>query len=710
MDKIIPLEDKMLDTDAAAKLTEWKNEPSVRQLKEDLQISKSEHDTRVGRIRHWLNLRNVEGEAKPKVSGENRSKVQPKLIRRQNEWRYSALSEPFLSADTLFDIAPATWEDVKGAEQNSLVLEHQFRNQIKRVKFIDKYVRTAVDEGIVYVRVGWKRETRKVKKTVPNYAFYRDESPENVQRVQQAYIMRVQNYNAFLDLDPALIEAVEYARENQMYVRAVQEGTVTVEEEEVLKNEPTLDILPYQNVYLDPSAEGDVEKATFGILTFETSKAELLKDGRYTNLERVNWSTNTPAVNTDHKSMLGQDQQFNDDLRKRVVAYEYWGWYDIHGDDTLVPIVATWIGDTLVRMEENPYPDKGIPIVAVPYMPDKETGSGEPDAELLEEPQKILGAVTRGMIDLMGRSANGQTAFAKGFLDPVNRRRYDKGMDYEYNPSQHPDLGIYAHKYPEIPNSALTMLNLQNQEAESLTGVKAFSGGLSGEAYGEVAAGIRGMLDAASKREMSILRRLAEGMAEIGKKMIAMNQAFLSEEEVVRITNEEFVTVRREELAGQFDIKVDISTAEVEEAKAQDLAFMLQTIGNSMDPTMVMMILAQIAKLKRMPALAKMIEQYQPQPEPLEQKKKELELARLELELQELRTKAMLNEAKAREVAASADLKDLDFLEQETGTKHAREVDLQGAQARANQALEITKFMLNPQPGGDLPSARQAIS
>lgn len=92
------------------------------------------------------------------------------------------------------------------------------------------------------------------------------------------------------------------------------------------------------------------------------------------------------------------------------------------------------------------------------------------------------------------------------------------------------------------------MLNLQNQEAEALTGVKSFGGGISGEAYGDVAAGIRGVLDAASKREMAILRRLAKGMEEIGTKIAAMNAAFLSEEETVRITNDEFVTVKREDL------------------------------------------------------------------------------------------------------------------------------------------------------------------
>ncbi|MEL2330780.1 portal protein, partial [Klebsiella pneumoniae] len=35
---------------------------------------------------------------------------------------------------------------------------------------------------------------------------------------------------------------------------------------------------------------------------------------------------------------------FQDKSRKRLVVHEYWGYYDIHGDGVLHPIVATWVG------------------------------------------------------------------------------------------------------------------------------------------------------------------------------------------------------------------------------------------------------------------------------------------------------------------------------------------------------------------------------
>ena len=65
-------------------------------------------------------------------------------------------------------------------------------------------------------------------------------------------------------------------------------------------------------------------------------------------------------------------------------------------------------------------------------------------------------------------------------------------------------------------------------------------------------------------------------------------------------------------------------------------------------------------------------------------------------EIAELQARAELARAKAREVAANADLKDLDFLEQETGTKHARDMQKIQTQAESNQSLELTKAVLAP--------------
>jgi hypothetical protein len=317
------------------------------------------------------------------------------------------------------------------------------------------------------------------------------------------------------------------------------------------------------------------------------------------------------------------------------------------------------------------------------------------------------------MIDLMGRSANGQQGFAKGMLDPLNRRRYENGQDYEFNPNVSPQMGLIEHKYPEIPASALNMLQMQNQEAEALTGVKSFGGGMSGEAYGEVAAGIRGMMDAASKREMAILRRLAQGISELGRKIIAMNQAFLSDEETIRITNmpadpaspeagtETFEKVRREDIQGEYDLIVDISTAEVDNAQAENLSFMLQTMGDTIDMDLKLLILAEIARLKRMPELEGKLRNFKPKPNPMQEKLQQLEIMKLEAEIAEIQARTEKAKADAEKSEATAEKTEIETAALATGETHKRDMAKIQGQSQGNKELTITKALVTPKKEGE---------
>lgn len=676
------------------RLTDWKNEPTLSVLKGDDESADQSHKTFISNLDRWNNLLKVEGSAKPKKR-QGRSSVQPKLIRRQAEWRYAPLSEPFLSSNRLFTVKPVTFEDAPAARQNELLLNWQFRTKIRRVNFIDNYVRSCVDEGTVFVRTGWLRVTKKVTQEVPVWSYQEIATEEELEAFKQAAQAKLTDPRTFDETaDDATKAAVEYFEETGQATIALETGEFDeIEVEEVIENRPDLTIFNPRNVKVDPSCEGNLDNAKFAILSFETCKADLEKTGLYKNLDKVLWSTLDPITDPDHASTTPTDFQFRDETRKRVIAREYWGYYDIDGTGELKAFVATWVGSTIIRMEENPYPDQKIPLVVATYLPVKRELTGEPDAELLEDNQAVLGALMRGMIDLLGRSANSQQGTAKGFLDPLNRRKFNNGEDYEFNPQLPPDAAMIQHKYPELPQSALQMANMQNMEAEALTGVKAFSGGISGSAYGDVAAGIRGVLDASSKREMGILRRLAQGIIDIGNKIIAMNSVFLSEEEVIRVTNEEFVVIKREDLKGNFDLETDISTAEVDNQQAQDLGFILQTTAPNMDINFTKKILAKMCELKRMPDLAEDIRNFEPQPDPVQQKMQELELAKLEAEIVEIQARTEQLRADALKKQSEADLNSLDFVEEETGTKHARELEKTKAQARGNQELEVTKAL-----------------
>ena len=669
-------EDIIEETDAGERVADtlqpdWENPPTLSDLKSDFESAQSAHTSHTTEVMTWLDVRNGTQNINSK---RGRSKIVPKLARKQAEWRYAALSEPFLSTDDLFNTSPVTFEDKKAAEQNGQVLNYQINNKLNKTKFIDQYIRTAVDEGTVVVRVDWEFEEGKRK-------VYKDV------------------FESKLAIGPDGQPAIDPNTQAPV-VEQVKTGVTESIETVVTKNQPVLKVVHYENLVIDPTSEGDLDNAEFVIYSFETSKSDLKKDGRYNNLDDINFDSASVLNAPDHAVQDDSAFTFKDTARKKIVAREYWGSWDIHNTGVVVPIVATWVGDTIIRLEENPYPDKKVPFVLVQYLPRRNNMYGEPDASLIEDNQKIIGAVTRGMIDIIGRSANGQQGIRKDALDVTNSRKFEKGDDYKFNANVDPKQAFHMETYPEIPRSALEILSMQNDEAEALTGVKAFTKGISGQALGNTATGVRSALDATSKRELGILRRLSNGFTQIGRKIISMNAEFLEDTEIIRITNEELVAIDRNDLGGEYDIKLNISTAEADEQKASELSFMLQTVGNSMPLEMTQIILADIAKLRKMPDLAKRVEEYQPQPDPIAQRKAELEVALLEAQVANENAKAQENAvdvelkkaktanemAKARGLNTKSDLNDLDFLDKESGAFRAHEEKL--LEMKHAQALE----------------------
>lgn len=686
-------------------LTKWKNEPKVEDLRKDLIGAQPHHNHQMNRIDKWLDNLHVKGSAKqPKRAG--RSAITPRLIRKQAEWRYAALSEPFLNNESMYSVEPLAHDDRKGAFQNGLIINQQFNTVIDKVELIDTYVRSAVDTGTAILRVGWTYREEDVEIQEAQWDYTPAATIGEANQIQNLMRIAQEDPNGFsLQVPSEMQTAVLKSLNHNQPVFPRHKGYRKKKITRITKNHPTVEVCNHHNVIIDPSCQGDIDKANFVIYSFDTSLSDLEKDGRYTRLDQIQLSKTSLLALPDHHVESG-GFNFEDKPRQMFTAHEYWGYWDIDGTGITKPFVATFVGDVMIRMEENPFPDGGIPFVLVQYLPSLFEVYGEPDGALLEENQKVAGAVMRGMIDILGRSSNAQVGSRKDALDPVNKRKFEQGRDFEYNPGVTPQDVFFMHKFEEIPQSAQFMLQLQNFEAEALTGVKAFNqGGISGSAYGggnASATSVRGALDAASKREFGILRRLTKGLVKVGRKILAMNAEFLSEKEVVRRTGEEFVTVNRDDLAGNFDLKLTVSTAEVDDQKAQELAFMLQTMGNNMDPEMSRMILSDIARLRNMPALAKKIEEYQPQPDPMQQKLQELQMQLLEAQIanemaQSQYTTARVNTevANERKIISEADRIDLETIEEESGVNQERELQLIREKSRQDEKIALLKGELD---------------
>lgn len=603
----------------------WKNAPSRSDLYNDYASATSSQEELRAKLLEWKETR--DGGPKIKVQGLGKSTARPKLVRKQNEWKYPALEDPFLSTPNLFRISPATYKDVDAAIQNERVLNYQWNTKIQKTKLVNDIIRTVVDEGTVIVKTGWEVETvvKEVEEEVPVYA-----SPEeSIAMMQQA----VQSGQMTPEQAQAMLETGE----------PMQTGTKIekIEKEVLIKNQPSYEVCITANVTVDPTCDGVAADALFVIHEYDTSYAELKREefgidedgneyGVYHNLDFINDAGEDTY--DEHVSDASNNFEFKDKARKRLRAYEYWGYWDIQGDGILVSIVATWIGDTLIRLEENPFPHGRLPFSIATYMPVPKSVYGEPDAELLKENQDAIGRMTRAIHDITAKQAAGQEFIDENFFpSPSQKNSYEKGNTVYYRSGFDPRRAIYRQDVQQIGNTPFEIINWQSADASELTGTRAFTGPGGPRMGGSTRE--RDSMDSTAKRELSILRRLSDLLfVDMARMTIAMNQVFLSEEEVVRITDKEFVTVKRDDLQGDFDLRVQVSTPEKDADQANKIMKLMQTNAANMDPSIAKMHYVKMAELWKLDDLAEAVNSFEPQPNSQQQ-----ELMALQIEEQKLK-------------------------------------------------------------------------
>lgn len=577
---------------------------------------------------------------------KGKSQIVSRDIRKQDEWQHPSIKDPFVSQSDIIKCSPITFEDRATAEQAELVLNTQFCRQFPRYQFMTKALKVLTREGTCVVQTGWEYEDKVEEVEVP---------------------ITIQH--------PATGESI--------VIGSTVEKVTTI-----VKNQPTAKVCRNEDIYIDPTCMDNMDDCQFVINRYESNMSTLRADGRYKNLDKVSFAMSEAVQNPD--GYIPEDEtlfSFKDDPRKKIIVHEYWGYYDINGDGIVEPIVCVWVNDIIIRLEENPYPGQKIPFIIVPFASVPFQMQGEAPAEVLSDTQKVKTAILRGIIDNMAQSTNGQKGIKKGALDRTNRAKFLGGDNFEFNTAI---SDFWEGSYNQIPSSAFNMYTLMSNEAESNTGVKSFSQGISGTSLGATATGARGALDATATRRLDIVRNISENLIKpLLRTWMVYNAEFLDEEQVFRITNDQFVPIKKDDLQGAIDIDIEVSTNEDNAAKAQELAFMLQTVGPNEDPGIRKILMAQLMKLHKLPDVAKAIENYQPQPDPYVEQMKQLEMQKLQAEIEERKSRAMenqvdmkvknakaiLDEAKARDLHSNADMTDLNFLAKKSGLTHQEEME-----------------------------------
>jgi hypothetical protein len=691
-------------TKEAERLTKWSSEPKWSDLHEDYTKAYSHHSVFLAKLEQYRETM-VGGPEIPVRQGK--SNVRPLVARKNAEWTYSQLEEPFLSTPDLVRLHPRTGEDGPAAEQCELLQNYYLNVWVDKVPLVGGIVRSVVDDGTVIVKNGWNTEKEKYKTMVsePVYADAK-QSIDLMNNMVESGVMSPEKRQAMIDEGQRMI---------------IGEAQVEVERYRIIKNHPTHEVCDLTSVVIDPTCRGSLSDANFVIHEYDTDYSILMKDkydpetgyGFYKNLDAIDFKSDWEDRN-QYSTEGEQSFVFSDKARKKVKIREYWGYWDIIGDGSKVAIVASWIGEILVRLEKNPFPHGKLPFSSTTYMPVRDEFYGEPNAHLLKDNQDAIGKATRVYQDVASTRAVGQRLVASNtFESEYEWSNFESGNDARYTPNLDIDRAIKHNPVDPIDPAIFQIIQIQQQEAESLSGTSTYNKGLDSGTSGS-ATGIRTASDSMGRRELSLLRRMSSQLFKsMIRQSIANTQAFASDEEVVRITNREHITIKRSDIQGEFDLIVDVSTPAKNAEIANDLSFIAQTLGDSVDVKVKNMILGDILRLKQRPDLAEQIENFEPQTSEAQMQMESMQLENVQLENQLLQMKIAemnkgiedtnskiqeryhkgadidadirLKDAKAKEHGARSeyydiqkDLGDQRYLDEHSGSRRSREVrDLQ---------------------------------
>jgi len=607
---------------------EWKNKPSISDLKADFDSANASHLRQIDRLDLYNEIYDETTPNEQKTFLKRlRSTYKSRLFKKMMEWVVPNIENPVLSKKTLFTLSPKSNSAITVLDKNASILNHQWNKEIGKVELVNKAVRNFAIEGTCVLKVGWKTETK----------------IETVVQQQTVFTSDISEINSILE--KASVNQELYTKLKQQYEATgmLPSGSIDVEceVETVIENRPYLTVRDNRAIIVDPSAKGVLDNVRFVIDIQETDYSTLSKNDSYFNLDYVKeYIKNKSGVGSNDYNLATYTDYDEDDLfefsdlaRKKITIYEYWGYWDINGDNNLVPIVASWVGNKLIRLEENPYPHQKIPYVFAQFNPLKDEIWGEPYATLLENDQKSLTATYRAMEDITNENAVGQEFIDDSiFKTPIQKENYEKGKTVYVNRGTDLSKAIMRKSVEPVPKVLFDMKGIYTEHSTLLTGIEDMDGG-AGSRMTQSVTGAPMKVDAKTNREMEVLRRFLTMLENAGNLILSMNKEYLLDTAIYD-TGSGYQEINDvDTLNDDFSVSVDVSTPTIDNDKASKIMFLMHNNGANMSPQLAALHYAKTAELWNMPDLAKTVLDEANRPPSEEQAlAQQLELERLKLE------------------------------------------------------------------------------
>lgn len=448
------------------------------------------------------------------------------------EWALPSLMKVFTGSDEVITIAGVTEEDDTKAETMQELLVYQLQRQNNFFTVLYNWMKDSLIVGMGIIKCYWERTEGYTTET----AVLNNEALQALTQTGVT-IEDIQGPDQFGDF------------------------SVTYQLPYYRKNAPKLENILVSEFLYSPDAKS-LEEANFVAHKRKVTMSYLREreaQGVYANIDDIRVNGNYNGMNVDQvEQVIGDNYvDINKDeqtARQEVVIYECYTKIDINNDGILEDMIITICGDTIIRMEQN-YMGRHPFFAISPTRDPHRIWVKRSYAELIGELQDLKVALTRQIMQnvaltndpkmLLDESAINIDDFVQG--RKVIRMKAGHSMN---------EVAMPMNITPLAPQTFQFLEWIEGQK-ENRTGITRYNQGLDANSLNKTATGISAILGQSAQRLELVARMFAEtGLSELFRFMVSLNQKFIDQQTVIRLTNKE-LKISPEDLDGSFDLIVN---------------------------------------------------------------------------------------------------------------------------------------------------------
>ena len=578
----------------------------VRIVKADIERGKEVNEAESAFRSANYDAYRAKGDGKKERAGHSRIKCSD--IMDTIEWMMPSFIKAFAGTTESISISPQNEEDVAKAEKLERLLNWQFMGRhCKGFTVIYEWVKSCLIYGTSVIKITWQDKYIKKGFDLPiatDDQIYQMQGDDMVKDLDgepqdiQAGTVIDEDILALANTDPTLLNYIGQVNSQSMQVQPVALDNFrvwrNVHGKKLIKSYsgPLVEVISPEDFYMDPEAKS-IEDAqfvihrvwrTYGYLkekerdgiysNVDEVKAWLDRDKEsYINSERAQRYNSADAIDPANYAIDSEDKQI---ARHKLEVFEWWGLLDLTDEGYQEPYLVVFCGETILRMELNPYGHGQPPFEVLRPMLDPFKFTGVSVPELVGEFQAVKTALFRQILDNVSYQNNGAWL--------VNR---NAGVDINALLNMRPNTIVRSNitsgavvplTPPNLQGYPLTMIELVDSMLQKRTGVTSYNQGLDANSLNKTATGITKIMDASVQRIELQARVMAEtGIKPAFQKILMLNQQFMDQTVVIRVFNKP-LEISPDDLIGDFDVSVDVGGATSKnETRVQQMMMLIQS-------------------------------------------------------------------------------------------------------------------------------------